>query len=79
MGKRNFEEMSAGQRPDHTPTTLLGLLERAASKWPNHGIKVCRSIHGDDFESLSYSQLLSQAKVCSCPRLTARLTIITRS
>jgi acyl-CoA synthetase (AMP-forming)/AMP-acid ligase II len=70
MGKRNFEEMSAGERPDQTPTTLLGLLERAASKWPNHGIKVCRSIDGDDFESLSYSQLLSQAKVCSYHRST---------
>jgi acyl-CoA synthetase (AMP-forming)/AMP-acid ligase II len=65
MGKRNFEEMTAGECPDHTPTTLLDLLERAASKWPNHGLKFCRSIDGDDIESLSYSQLLSQAKVCS--------------
>ena len=63
MGKRNFEEMSSGEHNDQPPTTLLGLLERAASKWPNHGIKVCRSIDGDDFELLSYSQLLSQAKV----------------
>lgn len=71
--------MSAGARPDHTPTTLLGLLERAASKWPNHGIKVCRSINGDDFQSLSYSQLLSQAKVCSCLRSITRLIIATKS
>ena len=78
MGKRNFEEMSTGVCPDHTPTTLLGLLERAASKWPNHGIKVCRSINGDDFESLSYSQLLSQAKVCNCNRSNTKLTIATR-
>jgi len=71
--------MSAGTRPDHTPTTLLGLLERAASKWPNHGIKVCRSINGDNFESLSYSQLLSQAKVCGCRRSITMLTIATKS
>lgn len=79
MGKRNFEEMSAGARPDETPTTLLGLLERAASKWPNHGIKVCRSINGDDFGSLSYSQLLSQAKVFSRPRANTKFIIATKS
>jgi hypothetical protein len=64
MGKRNFEEMSSEESPKQLPTTLLGLLQRAAVKWPSHGIRVCRSVDGDDFEILSYPQLLSQAKVC---------------
>lgn len=59
-----LEKISSSLRPGQLPTTLLGLLERAAAKWPDHGIKVCRSINGDDFEFLSYAQLLSQAKVC---------------
>lgn len=58
---------SSSTRPAKTaqdPSTLLGLLQRAASLWPDHGIAFKKSRGWDeDAEFLSYADLLLEAKV----------------
>ncbi|KAM0718632.1 hypothetical protein Q7P37_005703 [Cladosporium fusiforme] len=46
-----------------TPTTLLSLLEQAATDWPTHGIRLCHSVTDVDGELLTYPQLLAEAKI----------------
>jgi hypothetical protein len=65
FGETFLESKDCGMKlPSQLPTTLLGLLERAATNWPTHGIRLCPSIGDDQGEFLSYAQLLIEAKVC---------------
>jgi hypothetical protein len=64
-GETTLEGKDCGNKlPDQLPTTLWGLLERAATNWPTHGIRLCSSIADEQGEFLSYAQLLAEAKVC---------------
>jgi len=59
------EENSRGTKLPKIPNTLLGLLERAAARWPDNGIRICQRVADDHGEFMSYHQLLAEAKVCS--------------
>ena len=59
------EENARGSKVPKIPNTLLGLLERAAARWPDNGIRVCQRVADDLGEFMSYPQLLAEAKVSS--------------
>jgi acyl-CoA synthetase (AMP-forming)/AMP-acid ligase II/thioesterase domain-containing protein len=59
------EENARGSKVPKIPNTLLGLLERAATRWPDNGIRICQRVADDLGEFVSYPQLLAEAKVSS--------------
>jgi hypothetical protein len=59
------EENARGNKVPKIPNTVLGLLERAAAKWPDNGIRICQRVTDDLGEFMSYPKLLAEAKVSS--------------